>query len=450
MVVSSLGVRAAEVVELPLETWASIPLEQRQLLDVLGRSSSGLRVVRDAAYRAAGLPSLERRIGLKRFSLAEASVRWTLEAYVETLSTYDRPPYLIVEQLGNSEEDRPIRALRLSNGEPEDRPVLVITGLLHAREWSVVDSLMGVLAEFTAEPPPGDLAAILDQLELVFVPVVNPDGYVHSYLYDALWRKNRRPNGAGAVGVDLNRNFPIHFNVEGNTQAASPSFPGLEAGSEPETKVLMGLLEREQVVGLLDVHAYSQLLLHPWAAMTTPSQHHELLQNTLLEVAAAMVATNGGVSYRVGRPADLLSYLGQGVGGSLMDYAHDRGTVHSYAVELRPTEEAFDGFHLEDGELRTATAELRAAILTIAREVVRWKGDASSDGGAIPTGSDGEEVPQGEDISPSGSGSNSSTTGGCGRLRGGVVGDLSGWRFSSILLGLFFLGSRGWRIVRSR
>lgn len=54
---------------------------------------------------------------------------------------------------------------------------------------------------------------ILDRVDLVFIPVANPDGYVYSHHTDRFWNKNRRPVSASCNGVDLNRNFQYAFHA---------------------------------------------------------------------------------------------------------------------------------------------------------------------------------------------------------------------------------------------
>src|SRR3989454_11075726 len=49
--------------------------------------------------------------------------------------------------------------------------------------------------------------AILARANLWFVPIVNPDGLEYARQYDTTWRKNRRDNGDGTFGDDLNRNY---------------------------------------------------------------------------------------------------------------------------------------------------------------------------------------------------------------------------------------------------
>lgn len=78
---------------------------------------------------------------------------------------------------------------------------------------------------------------ILDEVEILVVPFINPDGYQvcfvgrvclsvpsqchscqlsslqYSWTRDRLWRKNKRVNqGSSCLGVDLNRNYNDHWN----------------------------------------------------------------------------------------------------------------------------------------------------------------------------------------------------------------------------------------------
>ena len=62
-----------------------------------------------------------------------------------------------------------------------------------------------------------EIHQLVDQTELWFVPVANPDGYDFTFTDgNRLWRKNLRDNdGDGVItgndGVDLNRNFPTKW-----------------------------------------------------------------------------------------------------------------------------------------------------------------------------------------------------------------------------------------------
>ena len=78
----------------------------------------------------------------------------------------------------------------------------------HAREWISPMTVMYIAERLasTYETDPR-VRAILDRAEFIFVPVVNTDGYVYTWTTERFWRKNRRNNGGGSYGVDLNRNW---------------------------------------------------------------------------------------------------------------------------------------------------------------------------------------------------------------------------------------------------
>lgn len=66
---------------------------------------------------------------------------------------------------------------------------------------------------------------LLDRRDVWVVPVLNPDGYAHTFSTERLWRKNRRRNVDGTVGVDLNRNYPAFW---GRDEVGSSDVPGAE------------------------------------------------------------------------------------------------------------------------------------------------------------------------------------------------------------------------------
>jgi len=67
--------------------------------------------------------------------------------------------------------------------------------------------------------------ALVDNIEMYFIPVVNPDGYVYNQQTNpnggGMWRKNRRNNGDGTYGVDPNRNYSYLWGY--NNTGSSPT-----------------------------------------------------------------------------------------------------------------------------------------------------------------------------------------------------------------------------------
>jgi len=61
------------------------------------------------------------------------------------------------------------------------------------------------------------VTSLLDNLEFLVVPFVNPDGYVYTWTQNRMWRKNRRPTrNSACYGVDINRNFPTGWRLVGD------------------------------------------------------------------------------------------------------------------------------------------------------------------------------------------------------------------------------------------
>jgi murein tripeptide amidase MpaA len=111
--------------------------------------------------------------------------------------------------IGNTHEGRDIWAVRISDNpsEDEEEPGAIFLGCHHAREWISVEVPLHI-AQYLANNYNNDeeVKRLIDNCQIWIVPVVNPDGYEYSRKSDRMWRKNRRDNGDGTFGVDLNRN----------------------------------------------------------------------------------------------------------------------------------------------------------------------------------------------------------------------------------------------------
>ncbi len=170
-------------------------------------------------------------------------------------------------------EGRPIYALKVSDnvGASEDEPAILLAAQHHARElnspYMVLGAIFMVLAGYATDPP---LQAVVDQFEIWFVPMVNPDGVEHVWTVDQWWRKNRRFNGGSSYGVDLNRNFPFLWGLCGaSTNPSSQTYRGPAAGSEPETQVMRNLVGLLRPEIYLDFHSFGREVLQTYAPCAT-------------------------------------------------------------------------------------------------------------------------------------------------------------------------------------
>jgi len=111
-------------------------------------------------------------------------------------------------------EGRPIQWVKLTNNpnQTNSRPQILYTSLHHSREPASLSQLVFfmwyLLENYNTNL---EIKNLVDNVELYFILVVNPDGYVRNKTTNpnggGMWRKNRRNNGDGTFGVDNNRNY---------------------------------------------------------------------------------------------------------------------------------------------------------------------------------------------------------------------------------------------------
>ncbi len=281
-----------------------------------------------------------------------------IEGHLEELA---ESPWATLHTLGTTHEGRPIRALEVAAPDaPADRPTILVTGLMHAREWVSGTSALYVADRLVqgAEVEP----AVRDRLarwRVVVVPVVNPDGYRYTWTTDRLWRKNRRPGGPGEEGVDLNRNFGEAWGEAGSSGSpASNNYRGPRAFSEPEAAALRQLAKGQPaLVRHLDLHCTGQIVLHPWA-------HREgegpggAAQASLGEALAEALQAEEGSPYGAGTFHTRL-YPASGVG---IDWMAAEG-VESFLFELR--DRGRYGFLLPPEQILPTAREVWAGFLLL-------------------------------------------------------------------------------------
>ena len=171
----------------------------------------------------------------------------------------------------------------------ENEPEVLYNGLHHAREFISVSAniyyMWYLLENYEKDPM---VRQIVDQTELYFVPVVNPDGLnynVSGYneaddVFTYNFRKNMRDNdGDGQFdpendGVDLNRNYGHEwaYDDEGSSSfEGSDTYRGPSPFSEPETQAMQYFCNTHDFKLALNYHSYGNLLVYPWGYNDTPT-----------------------------------------------------------------------------------------------------------------------------------------------------------------------------------
>jgi hypothetical protein len=182
--------------------------------------------------------------------------------YQETITFIEQcmaaHPYLIrLQTIGMTWEQRPIVLVTISLDVEyaQNKPALLYTGTIHAREWIgnelSIKFIDYVIKNYRFNPK---LKEALTRNTLYMVPCLNPDGFEYSRNHFSFWRKNRRDNGDGTFGVDLNRNFSIKFRH--STDTGSNIYSGPHAFSEPETSAIRDfVLSHQNITVSLDYHS---------------------------------------------------------------------------------------------------------------------------------------------------------------------------------------------------
>jgi hypothetical protein len=230
--------------------------------------------------------------------------------------------------IGQTVEGRDIWAFRVSANPDvdENEPEIFIDGMHHCREIMASEFPI-MFAEHLATNYGTDpeITWLLDHRELYIVPVVNPDGFVYNELNNpnggGMWRKNRRNNGDGTIGVDLNRNYPFQWGYDdlGSSPVSSDiTYRGPGPASELETQAMMEFINSREFRTHDSVHTYSNLLLYPWGYNTTPTPDDAVFDH----MAAEMTKFNG---YQPGQPGDVL----YDVNGGSFDWNYGDETKHT-------------------------------------------------------------------------------------------------------------------------
>ncbi len=276
-----------------------------------------------------------------------------------------RPDLCSVVTFGTSLEGRPMRAIRIS-GAPAGAPAILFNACQHAREWVSPMTAMYIANRLVdgASTDPA-IGMLLQKAEIWIIPVSNPDGYQYTWDVNRLWRKNRRNNGNGTFGVDLNRNWDYQWGGAGaSTNPADETYRGPSAFSEPETQALRDFyLARPNIVANIDFHSYGQLVLSPWGYTVDPAPHTDFLEGIGHSMADAILSVHQ-VPYTAG-PIGPTLYLAS---GSSVDWAYGVRNVFSFTIELRDT--GTFGFVLPADQIIPTAEENWAAAMTLTGEVL--------------------------------------------------------------------------------
>jgi hypothetical protein len=258
------------------------------------------------------------------------------EAVEQTAAAY--PAITRVITAGFSLEGRAILAVKISDLPDADdptKPAVVFMALHHAREHLTVEMALSVIRLFTegygVDP---ELTNLVNTREIWVLPNVNPDGGEYDvatgeYQY---WRKNRRLNGDGSIGVDLNRNYGYRWGGAGSSGwPGDETYRGPAAFSEPETQVVRDFVQAHpDITAAITFHSYAELILYPYGYTYTdqpPDMNADDLR-AFRTLAGRMAASNG---YTPQQASDLYT-----TSGDTVDWLYGAQHIFGFTFEMYP------------------------------------------------------------------------------------------------------------------
>ncbi|MEM6829802.1 MAG: M14 family metallopeptidase, partial [Bacteroidota bacterium] len=268
----------AEVSESDLEVLKRNNVKFKITLRNLGKNLPKHNRKIDKAY-AKGKSALSTQAILtpSNFALGSMGGFFTLDEINDELDEmHDAFPNLITikSSIGTSIENRDIYMVKISDNPTVDEPEIEVflNALHHAREpigaSQLIFFMWHILENYDSDP---EVRTLVDNMELYFVPAVNPDGYVYNEFTNpnggGFWRKNRRLNSNGSYGIDLNRNYGHEWGLDNVGSSGNPNsqtYRGTGPFSEPETRAIRDFVNEHEFIAALNYHSFGNLLIYPW------------------------------------------------------------------------------------------------------------------------------------------------------------------------------------------
>ncbi|KAK8856386.1 metallocarboxypeptidase ecm14 [Apiospora arundinis] len=289
----------------------------------------------------------------------------TINTWLELLHSMFQGDLVEKFSIGKTAEGRDIPALRVGLGSSAgsgSRKTILITGGLHAREWISISTVNYLAWSFITSYGQDELVdRILDKYDIVFIPVVNPDGYEYTWTNDRLWRKTRQNTTMEyCPGVDLDHAFGYQWGPsESQTEPCSLTYGGEGPFHAVEAAQLAQWAKNEtqnnnvNFIAYLDLHSYSQQILWPYAySCSARVPNLENMMEVAMNIAKYMRLSSGDV-YTVDSACEgevatrsgaalgddaVSNHQIEQAGGSALDYFfHDIKARYSYQIKLRDT-----------------------------------------------------------------------------------------------------------------
>lgn len=200
-----------------------------------------------------------------------------------------------VHNLTTTFEGRTVWAVKVSDNpemnEPAEPDVLFMAGQ-KANSLISVETALCLLNYLTSNYGKNSkVTELVNNREIWILPMVNPDG--HEYIGNETldWQKNRRDNGDGEYGVNLNTNYGYEWGLDNHSSddTSSQYYHGNSPFSEPEINAVKNLVESQNFIFSLSLSSYGRTITYPWGYSNSSASG----QDILFEIASDMAMYSG-------------------------------------------------------------------------------------------------------------------------------------------------------------
>lgn len=229
--------------------------------------------------------------GYHSFAEVEKTLRQAAERY---------PMIARLETYGNSQQGRPLFALKVSDYVEldEEEPEIMLTASTHGDELITTEVVLELLDKLLKGYEIDErLTDIVDNTEIYFIPVVNPDGFIIKSRY--------------ANGVDPNRDYPW------------PEKPNRNPVSCIEN--IIAFFHSRDITGSIDYHASGRMIMYPWAYTYNSVDSSD--ERILSKLTQDMSSSNGYVTGQISK----VIYVAK---GSSADYYYWKNKSLAIGVEI--------------------------------------------------------------------------------------------------------------------
>lgn len=275
--------------------------------------------------------------------------RWFLESNFErsvigtSVQGRDLVCYVMERNSTRGTDDDPVVASNPST--------VLFFSLSHGNEPMGLHSLLSTAQKILSSKSYASGYKGLPPARLVFIPIVNVDGYSLNLQRHITGETYHRANLRGGEncthpeiggGVDLNRNYPSKLDgsvgnafITAAESSAIPCSPHTFPFSEPETQAVRTVVNAYNVTHAMSFHSMAhsrrpRLLIHPY---TSERAFEQMAPQRSVKYRKWSNAMNDIGKYRTGTAKETIGYTAQ---GTSIDWMEEAKSIFAFVVEAVP------------------------------------------------------------------------------------------------------------------